>query len=108
MQRFPAFLALSLLIAASAGAGDLKTLKPVTAELPSDDAIVFPPGPGQDEITNNCLACHSADHVLNQPPLDHEHWHEVVEKMIKAYKASITEEDAKTIVDYLARVKGKE
>lgn len=107
MQRFPALLALPLLVAFSAQAGDLKTLKPDNFEMPSDDAITFPPGPGEEAITDNCLACHSADHVLNQPPLDRDHWHEVVEKMIKAYKASITEEDAKTIVDYLVRVKGK-
>lgn len=39
--------------------------------------------------------------------MDREHWHEVVEKMIKAYKAPITEQDAAAIVDYLVRVKGK-
>jgi mono/diheme cytochrome c family protein len=107
MRRLFAF-ATGLALAAAAQAGDLKTLKPVNLDMPSDDAIVFPSGPGEEAISGNCLACHSADHVMNQPPLDREHWHEVVEKMIKAYKAPITEEDAKTIVDYLVRVKGKE
>jgi len=44
---------------------------------------------------------------MNQPPMDRDHWHEVVEKMIKAYHAPISEEDAAAVVDYLVRVKGK-
>lgn len=34
-------------------------------ELPAGDAL-FPGGSGADAINNNCLACHSADMVLNQ------------------------------------------
>lgn len=48
------------------------------------------------------------DHVMNQPSLTKAGWEEVVEKMIKAYKAPISEEDASTIVDYLVRIKGKD
>ena len=104
----PVLLAAVLLgLAASAGAGELKTLKADNFDLPDDSAITFPAGPGEEAISGNCLACHSADHVMNQPPLDREHWHEVVEKMIKAYHAPINEEDAASIVDYLVRVKGK-
>jgi len=69
---------------------------------------MFPTGPGSDAINNNCLACHSADHVLNQPSLSTEAWREVVNKMITAYKAPISPEDAKAIVDYLAHTKGKD
>jgi len=103
------FVLAAVLFAACAAvqAGDLKTLKKVNFDLPDDSAITFPAGPGEEAISGNCLACHSADHVMNQPPMDREHWHEVVEKMIKAYKAPITEQDAATIVDYLVRVKGK-
>lgn len=100
-----AALLLLLLASAPAFAGDLKSLKSVEFEMPSDDDIVFP-GPGEEVMATNCVACHSADHVMNQPPLDREHWHEVVEKMIKAYHAPIGEEDAAQIVDYLVRVKG--
>ena len=40
------------------------------------------PGEGADAINNNCLACHSVDHVMNQPLLSKEAWQEVVHKMV--------------------------
>jgi hypothetical protein len=82
-------------------AATITTLKSLKLDVPSSDAMF--PGPGSDAINNNCLACHSADHVLNQPSLPREAWQEVVNKMITAYKAP---DDAKAIVDYLARTKG--
>jgi hypothetical protein len=86
-------------------AATVTTLKSLKLDVPSSDAM-FPAGPGSDAINNNCLACHSADHVLNQPSLSREAWQEVVNKMIMAYKAPISPDDAKAIVDYLVRTKG--
>ena len=60
----------------------------------------------QDAINNNCIACHSADHLMNQPSLSRAAWQEVVNKMITAYKAPVSADDAKAIVDYLVRTKG--
>jgi hypothetical protein len=51
------------------------------------------------------LACHSADHILNQPLLSKEKWEEVVHKMVTAYKAPISPDDEKQIVDYLVKTK---
>ncbi len=85
-------------------AATLTTLKSLKLDVPTSDAMF--PGPGSDAINNNCLACHSADHVLNQPSLSREAWQEVVNKMITAYKAPISPDDAKAIVDYLIRTKG--
>jgi hypothetical protein len=83
----------------------ITTLKSLKLDVPTSDTM-FPTGPGSDAINNNCLACHSADHVLNQPSLSRETWQEVVNKMITAYKAPVSPEDAKAIVDYLVRTKG--
>ena len=83
----------------------ITTLKSLKLDVPTNDTM-FPSGPGSDAINNNCLACHSADHVLNQPSLSREAWQEVVNKMISAYKAPIGPDDAKAIVDYLVRTKG--
>ena len=85
-------------------AATLTTLKSLKLDVPASDAMF--PGPGSDAINNNCLACHSADHVLNQPSLSREAWQEVVNKMITAYKAPVSPDDAKAIVDYLVRIKG--
>jgi hypothetical protein len=87
-------------------ASGITTLKSPKVDVPTSDTM-FPAGPGSDEINNNCLACHSADHVLNQPSLSRTAWQEVVNKMITAYKAPVSPNDAKAIVDYLARTKGK-
>ena len=80
-------------------------LKPVKIELPDSDKM-FPDGPGADAINNNCLACHSAGMVLNQPALSKQAWAAEVHKMINNYKAPIAPEDVDAIVDYLAALKG--
>jgi hypothetical protein len=80
-------------------------LKPVKIDLPDSDKM-SPDGPGSDAINNNCLACHSADMVLNQPALSIQAWTAEVDKMINNYKAPVAPEDVGPIVDYLARLKG--
>ena len=81
------------------------SLKSVNVDLPPGDGM-FPNGPGADAINNNCLACHSADMVLNQPPLPKATWEAEVHKMINVYKAPIDNADVPAIVDYLASTKG--
>jgi cytochrome c553 len=85
-------------------AAPLEELKSLDLQIPTSDQLF--PGPGADAINNNCLACHSADHVLNQPLLPRQSWEEIVNKMIDAYKAPISAKDAAAIVDYLSRTKG--
>jgi hypothetical protein len=82
-------------------------LKPVKIDLPDSDKM-FPQGPGSDAINNNCLACHSADMVLNQPELSKQAWAAEVNKMVNAYKAPVAPEDVGAIVEYLSRIKGAE
>jgi hypothetical protein len=80
-------------------------LKSVKLDLPDSDKM-FPDGPGSDAINNNCLACHSADMVLNQPSLSKQAWAAEVNKMINNYRAPIAPEDVGAIVDYLTALKG--
>jgi hypothetical protein len=84
----------------------LLTLKSVTVDLPDSERTFT--GPGSDAVNNNCLACHSAGMVLNQPVLAKSVWQAEVTKMIQSYKAPVSEEDAAAIVDYLARMKPAE
>ena len=81
---------------------ELKSLK---IDLPDSDRM-FPDGPGSDAINNNCLACHSADMVLNQPSLSKQAWTSEVNKMVNNYKAPVAPEDVGPIVEYLAVLKG--
>ncbi|MCJ2126895.1 c-type cytochrome [Methylobacterium sp. J-077] len=94
-------------LSAALAATPLDLHSKLEVDLPFGDDVGFPEGPGSDVIASNCVACHSADHTLNQPTLSREEWHKVVDKMITAYKAPITPDDAKVIVDYLVRIKGE-
>ena len=58
--------------------------------------------PGLDKVEANCGACHSLDYIqMNSPFLTGPAWEAEVAKMINAFGAPISEEDAKAIGDYL-------
>jgi len=78
--------------------------KSVTVDLPTGDRL-FPGGAAADSINNNCLACHSADMVLNQPALPKAQWDAEVIKMHTAYRAPIDPKDVDAILDYLVSIK---
>jgi len=103
MKRFliAGTLALSALLAAAAPA-----FKPMTMDLPPD-AVTFPDGPNLKTVNQNCLACHSAEMVLDQPLLSKAAWAAEVAKMRNTYKAPVSEADGTLIVDYLAAVHGQ-
>jgi cytochrome c553 len=81
------------------------SLKSVSVDLPAGDSM-FPNGPSADAMNNNCLACHSADMVLNQPALPKAQWEAEVNKMRTVYRAPIDPKDVDAILDYLVSVKG--
>jgi mono/diheme cytochrome c family protein len=95
----------ALLTPTSARVQPAPAITSTAVELPAGDAL-FPGGSRADAINNNCLACHSADMVLNQPALSKSAWESEVGKMIKVYRAPIDESDVPAIVDYLASTKG--
>ena len=74
---------------------------PMVYQLPPETAELKP-GPGV-ETAIVCTACHSADYISTQPSgKGKAFWQAEVQKMIKAYKAPIGEDDAATIANYLA------
>ena len=79
-------------------------LKSVNVDLPDSDRMFT--GQGADAVNNNCLACHSAGMVMNQPALAKAAWQAEVNKMIQVYKAPVAAADVAAIVDYLVRTKG--
>ena len=78
--------------------------KSISVDLPAGDSM-FPKGPNSDAADANCLACHSAGMVLNQPVLSRPQWQAEVDKMRATYKAPIDSKDVEAIVDYLVRIK---
>jgi hypothetical protein len=99
-------LIIGLMFATSAEAQGLRELKSVKVDLPAGDSQ-FPGGTPANAINNNCLACHSADMVLNQPALPKASWEAEVRKMITVYKAPIDDTDVAPIVAYLVRAKAE-
>jgi cytochrome c5 len=80
------------------------TLQSVSLDLLTSDRS-FPGGAAADAINNNCLTCHSAGMVLNQPILSRAAWQAEVDKMRGFYKAPIDPKDVDAIVSYLADLK---
>ncbi len=70
------------------------------------DELGTGPQPLSSALGGNCLACHSAELVLNQPALPKAQWQAEVDKMRTAYKAPIDPKDVDAILDYLVSVKG--
>jgi hypothetical protein len=77
------------------------SLHSVSVDIPGSDRT-FPGQAEADAINNNCLLCHSAGMVLNQPRLPRAAWQAEVDKMRNIYKAPIAAEDVPAIVNYLA------
>lgn len=76
--------------------------------LPADHPYgMLKPGPGSEVAQRSCALCHSTDYIVTQPPGDLRQWDGVVTKMIKVYGAPLSDADAKTIAEYLARQYGK-
>ena len=107
-RLLPVVLALGAALLAHSGHAQkqqLSSLKSENVDLPQGDRQL-PPGPGADAITNNCLACHSAEMILNQPAMSKAAWEAEVNKMINTYKAPVAADDVAAIVGYLEATKG--
>jgi mono/diheme cytochrome c family protein len=105
--RKPLLMALittAVLAPLAARAEQKLSLKSVTVDLPFGDRM-FQDAPGLDLVNGNCLACHSADMVLNQPAMSKAQWRSEVEKMRTAYRAPIDPKDIDAMVDYLVRLR---
>ena len=67
-----------------------------------ENPVALRRAPGLDLVEANCGACHSLDYIaMNSPFLNTAQWEAEVAKMSNAFGATISEADAKAIVDYL-------
>jgi cytochrome c5 len=110
-REIPVFVALLAVAAGSIAAGNQTaqalTLKSVDVTLPGSDRKL-PDGPGRAAVQSNCLTCHSAGMIMNQPTMAKAAWEAEVAKMRNIYKAPVSEKDVPDIVTYLTAVKGTE
>jgi len=78
----------------------------VTGDIQVPDIEYKIEGKNSDVVQANCLMCHSFGYIENQGKQPKKFWVEKVAKMRHAFKAPITDEDAKTIANYLYRYYG--
>jgi mono/diheme cytochrome c family protein len=67
------------------------------------------PLPGYAKAQSNCVACHTAEYMLYQPPTaPRAYWEAMVTRMKVVFKAPIDDADMPAIVDYLVKTYGNE
>ncbi len=83
---------------------------PKTMTLPPDGAQLRPSDlPGYAKAQANCVACHSAEYMLFQPPnAGRPYWDAMTKRMKAVFKAPIDDADIPVIVDYLAATYGNQ
>lgn len=101
---------LSVCFAMSCGDSNTKAEQPVaTTGLPDISSVstALPEAPGYQTFSNNCLTCHSARYISNQPNLPEKTWAAIVAKMQKTFGAPVPDSSTKEIIQYLVAIKGK-
>jgi hypothetical protein len=108
MMRAAALAFVTALIGGAALAASAQTKLPnkMSIQVPPP-TVSFQPGPNVNIVQANCLVCHNADYIYNQPPLTRTQWTAEVNKMRAVYKATIGDADVPKIVDYLMSQNGK-
>jgi len=99
-------LAIAAAFAASLGA----VAAPKTIVLPPDGAQLRPsPLPGYAKAQASCVACHSAEYMLYQPPnAGRPYWDAMTKRMRAVFKAPLNDSDIPDIVDYLTATYGNQ
>jgi len=79
-------------------------------QMPADsEQLRASPLPGYAKAQANCVACHSAEYMLYQPPTaPRAYWAAMVKRMKAVFKAPIADADMPVIVDYLVKTYGNE
>jgi mono/diheme cytochrome c family protein len=84
----------------------LLCVAPLMAQIDGDFTIPYIDFPvkkdsGAATYQANCMMCHSLGYIDNQGLQSKAFWQGKVDKMIIHFKAPITDQDAKTVTDYL-------
>jgi sulfite dehydrogenase (cytochrome) subunit B len=79
-------------------------------QIPPDSEQLTPSAlPGYAKAKVNCVACHSAEYMVYQPPTaPRGYWETMVKRMKVVFKAPVADEDMPEIIDYLVKTYGNE
>jgi len=107
-MNFKPMLAVALAAVLLGAAGSALRAKDIT--LPTQGPpLKASPLPGYAKAQVNCVACHSAEYMLYQPPTaPRAYWEAMVTRMKVVFKAPIDDADMPAIVDYLVKTYGAE
>ena len=99
-----------ILVALVVGIGARQLADAKTITLPMEGPpLKASPLPGYAKAQANCVACHSAEYMLYQPPTaPRPYWEAMVTRMKVVFKAPIDDADMPAIVDYLVKTYGNE
>jgi len=99
---------LSAVAAVLAGCVAGAAAAPKTIVLPPDGAQLVPSSlPGYAKAQANCVACHSAEYMLYQPPnAGRPYWDAMTKRMKAVFNAPLNDADIPEIVDYLTATYG--
>jgi sulfite dehydrogenase (cytochrome) subunit B len=68
-----------------------------------DSGLELKDGEGKDLTSSRCVICHSLEYIpSNAPAMDRAAWQKTLQKMRERFGAPITDEEAKSILDYLS------
>lgn len=100
---------LCVLVAALAFTGAASAVTKII-QIPADSVQLTPSAlPGYAKAQVNCVACHSAEYMLYQPPTaPRGYWEAMVKRMKAVFKAPVADEDMPVIIDYLVKTYGAE
>lgn len=104
-QRIQVALAGAIALTSATGLAGAKsiTLPPDGVQLSASNL------PGYAKAKNDCVACHSAEYMLMQPPTaPRAYWEAMVKRMRDVFKAPVPDADIPEIVDYLVKTYGAE
>jgi mono/diheme cytochrome c family protein len=97
-------------LAALLSTAGLASADPKSITLPPDGVQLKSSAlPGYAKAQSSCVACHSAEYMLYQPPTaSRAYWDNMVKRMKAVFKAPIDDADMPLIVDYLVKTYGNE
>ena len=97
----------STAVGAKTATGPVRGWAKVAVDLPTSETS-FPAGKGADIANAQCLICHSAGMVLEQPPLTRGEWTGEINKMRNSFGAPLPPDQVEVLAKYLHSIDGSQ